>query len=166
MHINQFSIKAKTCTLRYNSQEERSTIIKSTVKYIIPIYQRPYSWTAVEIDKLISDIFSSYWGNEKDKNIIEEPMFIGTMQLSVKNKDNEQEIIDGQQRLTTLFLLLKALKLKYPDCDEFAELKFDLLKTEVNSGEQQKYLKQTFELDTTEINDLQNTYRNNLRIIK
>lgn len=165
MKTNQFSIKAKTCTLKYNSQEESSTIINNNVSYVIPIYQRPYSWTKIEIDKFILDIFSSYWGNENDKNIIEEPMFIGTMQLSAKSKNNEQEIIDGQQRLTTLFLLLKALKLKYPDCDEFAELKFDLLKTEVNSGEQQKYLEQAFTLDETEVDDLQNIYLKNLKII-
>ena len=110
-----FSISAKTCTLKYNSQEGKGTVFGSGIKYIIPVYQRPYSWTDEQIRKFLSDIFSSYWGNEN--LVAEEPMFIGTMQLSTRNANNEQDIIDGQQRLTTFLILLKVLKHKFPNCD-------------------------------------------------
>ena len=105
---NSFSINANTCTLKHNSQKNGDTIFGRNAKYVIPIYQRPYSWTDEQVRKFLSDIFSSYWGNEG--NIVEEPMFIGTMQLSEKNGNNEQDIIDGQQRLTTFLVLLKILK--------------------------------------------------------
>jgi hypothetical protein len=109
-------------------------------KYTIPIYQRPYSWGDAEIRKLLSDIFTSYWGN--DGTIVNEPMFIGTMQLS-PGENGSMHIIDGQQRLTTLLLLIKVL---HNDFGEVAtDFTFDWLSTKVNNGVQQEYLTQALE---------------------
>src|SRR5690554_3861616 len=164
--MNKFSIKAKTCTLKYNSQEQKSTVLNKATKYVIPIYQRPYSWGMDNIQKLISDIFISYWGSDESvKNIVEEPMFIGTMQLSVINGNNEQEVIDGQQRLTTLMLMLKFLKFKYPNCSELNDLNIDILRTEVNNGEQQKNLEYALKSNFDGEIDFQNIYFENLKII-
>lgn len=164
--MDKFSITAKTCTLKYNSQEQGSTVINKDVKYVIPIYQRPYSWTEKEIKKLISDIFNSFWGSDENvKTIVEEPMFIGTMQLSAIKNNNDQDIIDGQQRVTTLLLLLKVLKFKYSNCKELNELNFNILRTEVNSGEQQKNLKSAIEFNFHEEINNQNKYLENLNII-
>ncbi len=120
-----FSINAKTVTLKYNNQSENAIIFENGAKYIIPIYQRPYSWTEDQIKKFVSDIFISYWGI--DKQIIEEPMFIGTMQLSEKKLIHtnkfEQEVIDGQQRLSTFLILLKVLSLKFPNCEELKNIR-------------------------------------------
>lgn len=135
-----FSINAKTCTLKYNNQGG-AFILDDKTKYVIPIFQRPYSWTEEELNKFITDIFSSFWGN--GDTIIEEPIFIGTMQLSYKQKPNVQEIIDGQQRLTTFLILIKVLQHKYPDNKNLKDIKLDWLSTQVNSGEQQRYLEET-----------------------
>lgn len=136
----QFSIKAKTCTLKYNNQEGNSIILNHNSKYVIPIFQRPYAWTEEQIGKFISDIFISFWGN--DSNSKEEPLFIGTMQLSAKNDKNEHEIIDGQQRLSTFLIFIKVLKNKFPECKELKHLKLDWLATKVNNGKQQDYLEE------------------------
>lgn len=136
----QFSINAQTCTLKYNSQKGMSTILGNDTRYTIPIYQRPYSWTEEQVRKFISDIFTSFWGNEG--NAPEEPMFIGTMQLSAKSANNEQEIIDGQQRLTTFLLLIKVLQYRFPDNDELKNIPLNWLNTRVNSGQQQAYLEE------------------------
>lgn len=71
-------------------------------KFLIPDYQRPYSWTVDEISALWDDILTSY---EEDKN---SDFFCGTV-VTFKNADNENEIIDGQQRTTSLLLLLRAI---------------------------------------------------------
>jgi uncharacterized protein with ParB-like and HNH nuclease domain len=132
MVTNQsFAINAKTCSLRYNKQKGRATILDAGVKFVIPIYQRPYSWGDEQLRKFISDIFTSFWGNDGDSK--EEPMFIGTMQLSTKNYKDEQEIIDGQQRLTSLLLFLKVLKIKFPRCEELEKISLDWLSTRVNN---------------------------------
>lgn len=63
-------------------------------KYLIPIYQRNYAWGKDEIEALLEDIKGS-----------KEGYFIGS--LVVREKGEFFEVIDGQQRLTTLFLILK-----------------------------------------------------------
>lgn len=136
-----FAIAAKTCTLKNNTQENGFIILDGT-KYIIPIYQRPYAWKNEQISKFIQDIFLSYWGT--DDVVIQEPMFIGTMQLSYK-KEGVQEIIDGQQRLSTFLILLKVLHKEYADCDAMKNITFNWLETRVNNGEQQKYLEEFIE---------------------
>ena len=116
LNKKNFSIKAKTCILK-RIQEKNTTsnnedmILGRNTKYVIPIYQRPYSWTEEQVNKFVDDIFISYWGN--DNKVVNEPMFIGTMQLSERKFGEEQDVIDGQQRLTTILLLLKILKEKY-----------------------------------------------------
>lgn len=72
-------------------------------KYIVPIYQRKYSWTEKEIEQLLEDIIY----NENDK------YFLGTLTVDKKD-DGSYEVIDGQQRLTTLCLIMIYLN-KYID---------------------------------------------------
>jgi len=139
---SKFSINAKTCTLKYNLQNGGDILLKDSIKYNIPIYQRPYSWTEEQIQKFISDIFRSFYGY--DRKTPSEPMFIGTMQLSAKKyitpNKAEQDIIDGQQRLTTFLVLLKLLKKEFPDNKELKDINFNWIETRVNNGEQNKFL--------------------------
>lgn len=147
---NKFSIKAKTYTIKHNQTSEKDVILNSSIKYIIPVYQRPYSWNEEQIDKFISDIFRSFYGF--DRNSEPEPMFIGTMQLSgqrkLENGSIIQEVVDGQQRLTTLFIFLKILSQKFSQNKELNQLDFDWLETKVNSGEQQKNLSHFLNLNS------------------
>jgi uncharacterized protein with ParB-like and HNH nuclease domain len=161
-----FLIHAKTCTLKYNNQEGKATILNNT-NYVIPIYQRPYSWSDEQIKQFLSDIFLGYWGS--DGNVIKEPMFIGTMQLTVKDTiKNEQQVIDGQQRLTTFLIVLKVLKTMYPDCKEFNWLEFNWLETKVNNGLQQKDFNEFLSLKSfNEYDDSSlNSYTKNATFIK
>lgn len=158
-----FSISAKTCTLKYNSQEGKTTIFGSDTKYVIPIYQRPYSWSDEQIRKFLSDIFTSFWGN--DGNSAEEPMFIGTMQLSNKNDNNEQDIIDGQQRLTTFLIFIKVLKHKFPNCEEIKDITLNWLRTRVNNGKQQSYLEEVITSDLEFNDETLNPYLKNAYLI-
>lgn len=160
-----FAINAATSTLKYNSQNNGATILKDSLKYIIPIYQRPYSWADIQIKKFLSDIFISYWGNDGNE-IIKEPMFIGTMQLTMLNEDNAKEIIDGQQRLTTLLILLKALKNKFKNCTELNNISLNWLTTKVSSGKQQLYLEEALNKELSDNEHLLNPYLNNLILVQ
>lgn len=71
--------------------------------YIIPIYQRNYAWGRDEIELLIQDI-SEALKNKENKENKENNYYIGSLVVA-KRKDG-YEVIDGQQRLTTLKLLL------------------------------------------------------------
>ena len=72
--------------------------------YIVPDYQREYVWTDKEVHQLLEDI-----GEQIDAGTTRE-YFIGTVLVSPTDQKNRYEVIDGQQRLTTFFLLLCALK--------------------------------------------------------
>lgn len=72
--------------------------------YIVPDYQREYVWSDKEVCQLLDDI------NEKFDTGSSSEYFIGTVLVSPTGQKNYYEVIDGQQRLTTFFLLLCALK--------------------------------------------------------
>jgi hypothetical protein len=69
--------------------------------YEVPIYQRNYAWEKDEIAALIQDVYDAYFSNK-------EAYYIGTL-VSFHKGDQVYEVIDGQQRLTTINLVLKAL---------------------------------------------------------
>ncbi|WCO00567.1 GmrSD restriction endonuclease domain-containing protein [Psychroserpens ponticola] len=70
--------------------------------YVVPLYQRNFAWTDDEIHQLLRDIYENY--NKDPKGFY----FIGTL-VVLKRKNGDFEVIDGQQRLTTLSLIAKKL---------------------------------------------------------
>lgn len=82
--------------------------------FLIPDYQRPYAWTTVECQTLWDDIFTfAFPDNDCTKfDSDNDEYFLGPI-VTFKNDDGKMEIIDGQQRLTTLMLLLRAFYAKY-----------------------------------------------------
>ena len=71
--------------------------------YIVPDYQREYVWTEEEVNQLLADIDESISSDSSE-------YFIGTVLVSPTVEKYHFEIIDGQQRLTTAFLILCALR--------------------------------------------------------
>lgn len=79
-------------------------IEKNKRVFKVPVYQRNYDWSNIQCEKLYQDIMKA---NEQDHK-----HFTGTIVYivgSVSSNLNEVLIIDGQQRLTTVYILLKAL---------------------------------------------------------
>lgn len=86
-------------------------------QYCIPVFQRDYAWTTEQCEKLFEDIVLAY---KKDRS-----HFCGSFvyaPLTQKNHINYYIIIDGQQRFTTLYILLKALADSTDDPSEKDEL--------------------------------------------
>lgn len=71
--------------------------------FTIPEYQRAYSWTIDNCDKLWQDIIDFVESDSKDR------YFFGTIIVNCQDNDTKYGLIDGQQRTTTFLLLLKAL---------------------------------------------------------
>ena len=71
------------------------------INYLVPIYQRNYAWSEIQIVQLIVDIESSIDGSNKN-------YFLGNLIVN-QTDNNVYEVIDGQQRLTTLYLIEKYL---------------------------------------------------------
>ena len=70
--------------------------------FFIPAYQRGYRWTPQEVGDLLDDINEFNAGNASSpKNYCLQPLMVK------KRKDGSYEVVDGQQRLTTIFIFLK-----------------------------------------------------------
>lgn len=104
-------------------EENGETIFDQNAQYVIPRYQRAYAWEYDEIVQLIEDIY--------DATSVDSNYYIGTL-IVYKTKDDPEtyEVIDGQQRLTTLYLLLSYLRSKKKlDIEAFKKaLSFDCRK--------------------------------------
>lgn len=76
--------------------------------FTIPLYQRPYAWTTEQAGELLEDLIA-FLG--EDNEPIEEvnPYFLGSIVL-IKGDKPDAQVVDGQQRLTTLTILLAALR--------------------------------------------------------
>ena len=106
-------------TISVNKQTIEQFLLNARTKpFVIPEYQRPYSWTSDQIDTLFNDI-QEFTCNEggTDK---EGTYFLGSI-VSYENDKGEQEIIDGQQRITSIFLLLRAIYTKLNGVEEKTE---------------------------------------------
>lgn len=75
----------------------------------IPPYQRPYSWSEEEAGDLFSDLYQEVKGSGREVKEID-PYFLGSLVLIKEEGNPKSEVVDGQQRLTTLTILFSALR--------------------------------------------------------
>jgi len=96
--------------------------IFSSDKYVIPRYQRNYAWREPEIHQLVQDIWD--FVERKSKN----NYYIGTLIVYERKQSGNPiyETIDGQQRLTTLNILLSALYRLFPESNSLEKINFSL----------------------------------------
>ncbi len=92
-------------------------IFSEEFDFVIPPYQRPYAWTKEEAGALFDDLVD--FMRSQDEN---EPYFLGSIVLIKGDIEPKAEVIDGQQRLTTLTILLAIISslLEEEDSREFA----------------------------------------------
>lgn len=150
-----FDITSRTLRIKKSDQVtdtigyEKQNLLDDKTIYYIPIYQREYSWNENQLTRFIHDMFVGYWGSDpENRAIVKDPMFIGTMQLSQKKyispRECCQDIIDGQQRISSLLCLLKFITLKFPDAHIMKHeslQRFDWLQTRVNNDKENQLLR-------------------------
>ena len=89
----------------YKGSFTNDFIDKNLRQYSIPVYQRNYEWSAEQCEKLFNDILQAHKLNQFH--------FTGSVVYSLlcrgENKIDSYVIIDGQQRLTTIYIFIKAL---------------------------------------------------------
>lgn len=95
-----------------------SKIFSSEFNYNIPSYQRPYSWTIQEAGILFDDLYDFYKNEDKEENY-----FLGSIVLIKQDDYPKSDVIDGQQRLTTLTILLAVIAHSLSDSDDRDEFK-------------------------------------------
>jgi len=110
--------------------EERTigNILTEQICYEIPAYQRPYSWKKENVEQLLEDIWEAYNSDDKE-------YFIGSLITIEKEKNQCYDVVDGQQRLTTLNLIFSRLRDHIVDPAAKAELGKRILPHNVLTGE-------------------------------
>ena len=113
-------------------------IFNGQYKYVVPLYQRNFAWRQEHIEQLLQDVYeayNTYKGNNNTGNY-----FIGSL-VVLKRSNGDFEVIDGQQRLTTLSLITKIMgineepRLFYdsrPEVEEFFKAFYKSEKAECN----------------------------------
>ena len=79
-------------------------VFSDSYLFYIPLYQRPYAWTREQVDELLDDLVSA------QKRDLTAPYFLGSIVLIKDGDDPQSAVVDGQQRLTTLTMILCVLR--------------------------------------------------------
>ena len=90
--------------------------VKHASKFVIPIYQRTYSWDEKQCDQFFNDILSAGADDSVKLHFVGSIVYIQDGIGAVMN--SAWQVIDGQQRLTTLTLLLEALSRNLPESEQ------------------------------------------------
>ncbi|CAH1224440.1 DUF262 domain-containing protein [Paenibacillus sp. JJ-223] len=100
----------------HSVQKSIMEIFSSEKRYIIPRFQREYSWTIDELTELWKDILVNItYENEK---FTAKNYFVGSLVMVGNQNSYDLQVVDGQQRLTSITVLLSALVQTYKDLKE------------------------------------------------
>lgn len=112
--------------------EERTitSILTEERCYEIPPYQRPYSWDTENVTQLLEDIWEAYSANDTE-------YFIGSLITIEHQRDELYEVVDGQQRLTTLNVILAKLRSIIENASVQADLEKRILPRNVYTNKTQ-----------------------------
>ncbi len=118
-------------------------------QFYIPSYQRGYRWEEQQIIDLLNDILEFQKKSKKD-----EGEFYCLQPLIVRHKVNEVwEVVDGQQRLTTIYILLSYLK----EAIKLLKLGSNLFSIEYETREKENYSSKEFLINITSITAIDKT---------
>ncbi len=152
--MSEKSSKVKSCVVdlkelvygKISDQNDQKLEIFSKDRFSlnIPDYQRPYTWGIEQVKILLKDISEQV--NKNDQKYL-----LGSLILH-KNNENKFNIVDGQQRLTTLALILKVLcGINQERCNEYkmgnflGEIKYSHNESKYHIKENYEYIKTYFE---------------------
>ena len=86
------------------SEQNLDSVFHRDYEFQIPVYQRPYAWDLEQVGELFDDLVDAMGRGE------DEPYFLGSVVLIKHGDDPKSDVVDGQQRLTTLTMLLCVLR--------------------------------------------------------
>ena len=157
MSANQYPMQTNIVSL-INMQKDTPCIFGKNKHYIVPEYQREYSWGEKDIDSLAESLERAIGGNH---------VFMGTVQFNIESANSTNlYIIDGQQRMTTLLLLFNILgKLSNQDFVQSHNMQLEI-RNFVSNNDKLTY---ALQLDYTNIDNAtadNNRYIANMKLLK
>ena len=89
-------------------EQELKRIFSDDYLFEIPAYQRPYAWTTEQAAELLDDLLTVMGADGKMDDV--SPYFLGSIVLIKDASRARAQVVDGQQRLTTLTILFCVLR--------------------------------------------------------
>lgn len=124
-------------------QKSIKSLFLNDDKYIIPNYQRKYSWRYEQCKQLYDDIIHAF--EDKDS------YFIGNLVLAVGVNDDEYEVVDGQQRMITIWLFLHVISVLFPSMPKIRRmLLIDSWESKDEQKDEYKIISNVFEANDNE----------------
>jgi len=115
--------------------------------FYIPSYQRGYRWDERQVVDLLEDILE--FANRKSRYLLKSAEFYCLQPIVVLEDEDVYRVIDGQQRLTTIYIILKYLESKIKDdyyIDKFYSISYETRKEEILDSE--SFLKNINKIET------------------
>ncbi|MCV3443392.1 DUF262 domain-containing protein [Campylobacter sp. IFREMER_LSEM_CL1097] len=139
------SLKELVCGKVDGKNDQKSDIF-SKDKFLlnIPDYQRPYAWGIEQVKILLKDISEQIDKNQNKQDVEKQKYLLGSLILHTENTENTEKkfnIVDGQQRLTTLALILRVLC----KCNFLNNVKYSHNESKYHIKENYEYIKAYFE---------------------
>ncbi|MDM9645556.1 DUF262 domain-containing protein [Rhizobium sp. S163] len=113
------------------SERTISQILTEQIRYEIPPYQRPYSWEKGNVEQLLDDVWEAYQAGDEE-------YFIGSLITIERAKDALYDVVDGQQRLTTLNLIFAKLRGRISDPYAMVDLEARVRLPKKNKNDESK----------------------------
>lgn len=88
-------------------------IFEGGYRFVVPDYQRPYAWTTEQTGELFNDLLSAM--RDAARTRASSQYFLGSIVIVKRDGETQSLVVDGQQRLTTLTILLAALRAVIPE---------------------------------------------------
>ena len=111
-------------------------IFEGNYQFEIPEYQRPYAWTTDQTTELFDDLYAAMVDSRSSNAAIQ--YFLGSIVLIKNDRDPKSSVVDGQQRLSTLTIMLAVLRDAMPDAtDDITEFLYK--KGKISLGEKNQY---------------------------
>src|SRR5665213_2235534 len=122
-HSRKERLMAKTLIAH---EQSVAKIFSDDYVFQIPGFQRPYAWTTEQAEELVDDFLAFM---QTPGGLIEEmpPYFLGSIVLIKEETSPNADVVDGQQRLTTLTILLAAIRasVSEPDSSDLTRLIYE-----------------------------------------
>ena len=101
-----------------NEINKKTVLDLSGMKFFVPAYQRGYRWTQTEVKALLDDIWEFKTQENKLKYCLQ-PLIVQ------RREDGKNEIVDGQQRLTTIFIFMKYVQEIIPAVEPIFSIEYE-----------------------------------------
>lgn len=124
-------------------------------KFLIPPYQRGYRWTTKQVEDLLNDIWAFYHKKQKDDFYCLQPVVVTK---TIYKAEERWELIDGQQRLTTIFIILDFFNKRFVE-DARKELFSIIYKTRPESETFLKNINESEKDNNIDFYFIYNTYQ-------